>query len=87
MKFSEEHFAKGTAFEEYIDWRADHPSDDIMTELLNVEFTDEHGTVRRLTRQELLTYVNVVAGAGTRPRRGSSAGPARCSRSIPTSAA
>ena len=64
MKFSEEHFAKGTAFEEYIDWRADHPSDDIMTELLNVEFTDEHGTVRRLTRQELLTYVNVVAGAG-----------------------
>ena len=64
MKVSSEHFATGAAFEEYIDWRADHPSDDIMTELLNVEFEDQHGTLRRLTRQELLTYVNVVAGAG-----------------------
>ncbi len=34
-----------------------------MTELLNVEFTDETGTTR-LTRGELLLYVNVVAGAG-----------------------
>ena len=41
-----------------------HPSDDIMTELLNVEFEDETGTVRRLTRDELLTYVSVVSGAG-----------------------
>jgi len=51
-------------FAEYIDWRVDHPSDDIMTELLNAEFEDETGTVRRLTRDELLTYVSVVAGAG-----------------------
>ena len=51
-------------FEEYIDWRAEHPSDDIMTELLQAEFEDETGTVRRLTRNEVLTYVNVVAGAG-----------------------
>ncbi len=51
-------------FAEYIDWRAEHPSDDIMTELLNAEFEDETGTVRRLRREELLTYVNVVAGAG-----------------------
>ncbi len=35
-----------------------------MTELLNVEFTDETGTVRRLRREELLVYLNVVAGAG-----------------------
>jgi cytochrome P450 len=35
-----------------------------MTELLNVEFVDQYGTLRRLTRQELLTYVSVVAGAG-----------------------
>jgi len=54
----------GEVFATYIDWRADHPSDDIMTELLNAEFVDETGTTRRLTRQELLTYVNVVAGAG-----------------------
>lgn len=54
----------GSNFAEYIDWRVQNPSDDIMTELLNVEFTDETGTTRGLTRDELLTYVNVVAGAG-----------------------
>ena len=54
----------GDVFEAYIDWRADHPSDDIMTELLNAEFVDETGTSRNLSRQELLTYLNVVAGAG-----------------------
>ncbi len=54
----------GEMFETYIDWRAEHPSDDIMTELLNAEFVDETGTTRKLTRQELLTYLNVVAGAG-----------------------
>jgi cytochrome P450 len=57
-------FANGTSFEEYIDWRTEHPSDDIMTELLNAEFEDETGVRRRLTRQELLTYLSVVAGAG-----------------------
>jgi cytochrome P450 len=54
----------GEIFAAYIDWRAEHPSDDIMTELLNVEFVDETGTTRRLTRGELLIYLNVVAGAG-----------------------
>jgi cytochrome P450 len=54
----------GDLYADYIDWRADHPSDDIMTELLNVEFTDENGTNRRLRRDELLLYVNVVAQAG-----------------------
>ncbi len=51
-------------FEDYIDWRVDHPSDDIMTDLLNAEFVDEFGTTRRLSRGELLTYVNLLAGAG-----------------------
>ncbi|HEY8526659.1 MAG TPA: cytochrome P450 [Acidimicrobiales bacterium] len=64
MRYSQEKFATGEAFAEYIDWRAEHPSDDLMTELLHAEFTDETGTTRRLTRQEVLTYVNVVAGAG-----------------------
>jgi cytochrome P450 len=59
-----ENIVTGAMFAEYIDWRAEHPSDDIMTELLNVEFTDETGTVRKLTRTELLTYLEVVAGAG-----------------------
>jgi cytochrome P450 len=57
-------FATGELFETYIDWRVENPSDDIMTELLNAEFVDETGTTRKLTRQELLTYLNVVAGAG-----------------------
>jgi cytochrome P450 len=54
----------GDFFAEFIEWRAEHPSDDIMTDLLNVEFTDEKGITRRLTREELLTYVSVVSGAG-----------------------
>jgi cytochrome P450 len=54
----------GEVFADYIDWRAEHPSDDIMTDLLQAEFEDETGTRRRLTREEILTYVTVVAGAG-----------------------
>ena len=30
-------------FADYIDWRAEHPADDLMTELLNAEFEDETG--------------------------------------------
>jgi cytochrome P450 len=64
MKAAEQGMVTGEHFEAYIDWRAEHPSDDIMTELLNVEFFDETGTKRRLRRDELLVYLNVVAGAG-----------------------
>ena len=64
MRYSQERFLTGEAFADYIDWRAEHPSDDLMTELLHAELTDETGTTRRLTRQEVLTYVMVVAGAG-----------------------
>jgi len=52
------------AFGRYIDWRGKNPSNDLMTELLNAEFEDEHGRTRTLTRDEVLTYVTVVAGAG-----------------------
>jgi cytochrome P450 len=64
MEVTSENFVTGAMFADYIDWRADHLSDDIMTELLNVEFTDETGTVRKLRREELLVYLEVVAGAG-----------------------
>ena len=64
METSMANVASPDFFGQYIDWRAEHPSDDIMTELLNVEFEDETGTVRRLTRDELLTYIGVVSGAG-----------------------
>jgi cytochrome P450 len=52
------------AFAEYMDWRAEHPSDDLMTELLQAEFEDAEGVLRRLTRDELLGYVNLLAAAG-----------------------
>jgi cytochrome P450 len=59
-----ENFVDGEMFAEYLDWRAEHPSDDIMTQLMNAEFIDETGTTRTLRREEILTYITVVAGAG-----------------------
>jgi cytochrome P450 len=49
---------------QYIDWRSQHPSDDLMTDLLEAEFEDETGSRRRLTRAEVIQYVNLVAAAG-----------------------
>src|SRR6516165_469151 len=54
----------GSEFEEYIDWRSEHPSDDLMTELLHAEFEDVTGTTRRLSRDEVLSYVGLLAAAG-----------------------
>jgi cytochrome P450 len=55
---------QASAFGEYIDWRSQHPADDLMTELIRAEFEDETGAVRRLTRDEVLGYVNLLAAAG-----------------------
>ena len=49
---------------EYIEWRSKHPSDDIITELLAVEFEDLTGVKRKLKREELLNMVNLIAAAG-----------------------
>ena len=59
-----ERFSDGQVFAEFIDWRVDHPADDLTTELLNAEFTDETGTTRQLRRDELLMFMNLVAVAG-----------------------
>jgi cytochrome P450 len=64
MAVKEEEVASGDMFVDYVEWRAKHPSDDLMTQLLNAEFEDEHGETRKLTRQEVLTYTAVLAGAG-----------------------
>ena len=56
--------ADGRIYADYVDWRAKNPSDDLMTALLNVEFEDENGVTRKLTRKEVLHYTQVVAGAG-----------------------
>jgi cytochrome P450 len=50
-------------FSDYIDWRVEHPSDDLMTQLLNAEIEDS-GATRRLTRVEVLQYTSMIAGAG-----------------------
>jgi len=51
-------------FSDYITWRAEHPSDDLMTELLNAEFEDIDGTRRTLSHEEILGYVGLLSGAG-----------------------
>ncbi len=58
-------FAESIAlFAEYIEWRAAHPSDDLMTDLLQAEIEEPAGTRRRLSRTEVLAYTAMIAGAG-----------------------
>jgi len=54
----------GDDFLEYVEWRSQHPSDDLMTALLTAEFEDETGTVRKLTRDEIVNYVGLLNAAG-----------------------
>lgn len=56
--------ADGRIYADYVQWRSQNPSDDLMTALLNVEFEDASGVTRKLTRKEVLHYTQVVAGAG-----------------------
>jgi cytochrome P450 len=51
-------------FAEYIEWRANHPSDDLMTELLRAEIDEPDGKRRPLSRTEVLAYTAMIAGAG-----------------------
>jgi cytochrome P450 len=64
MKVRAERITSGDLFHDYIEWRAQHPSDDLMTVLLSAEFEDEQGERRRLTREEVHQYTAVLAGAG-----------------------
>ncbi len=57
-------FSMDESFQQYIDWRAENPGDDVITELLNTEFIDENKVTRHLTKEEILSFVNVLAGAG-----------------------
>ena len=49
---------------EYVEWRSRNPSDDLMTELLNAEVDEPDGSRRPLTRDEVVIYASMVAGAG-----------------------
>jgi cytochrome P450 len=51
-------------FAEYIEWRATHPSDDLMTDLLNAQVEEQDGSLRPLDRNEVLAYTAMIAGAG-----------------------
>jgi cytochrome P450 len=63
--FDPEKFEDSVAlFADYIEWRATHPSDDLMTELLNAQVEEPDGTVRPLERTEVLAYTAMIAGAG-----------------------
>jgi cytochrome P450 len=64
MVIVESEVVTGEMFADYVEWRSRHPSDDLMTMLLTAEFEDETGVTRTLTRQEVLTYTSVLAGAG-----------------------
>jgi cytochrome P450 len=64
MEVTADNIGQADFFADYVDWRAEHPSDDLMTDLLHAELDDEDGTKRRLSREEVLMYVSVVSGAG-----------------------
>ncbi|TXI36337.1 MAG: cytochrome P450, partial [Mycobacterium sp.] len=64
LPVKKDHYFDGDMFGDYLAWRTKNPSDDLITELLNVEFDDETGATRRLSTQELLIFLAVVAGAG-----------------------
>ena len=51
-------------FAEYIEWRAKHPSDDLMTDLLNARVEEQDGSMRPLERTEVRAYTAMIAGAG-----------------------
>jgi cytochrome P450 len=57
--------AINAVFEEYIAWRKDHPSDDLLTKMLTLTFEDQSGTTRHLSHDEVLTYLNVIATGGS----------------------
>jgi cytochrome P450 len=50
---------------DYVDWRSRNPADDLMTELLTAEVHEPDGSRRLLTRNEVVTYASMVAGAGS----------------------
>jgi cytochrome P450 len=64
IKFDESAFDVLSVLGEYVDWRTRNPSDDLMTELLRAEIDEPDGSRRPLTRDEVLTYAGMIAGAG-----------------------
>jgi cytochrome P450 len=57
-------FESGEFYTEFVEYREQHPGDDLITRLIKTEFDDEHGVRRTLTREEALVYLAIIAGAG-----------------------
>jgi cytochrome P450 len=51
-------------FREQVRLRRDNPSDDIMSGLATLEFTDEHGVTRKLTDDEVVGNVGLLTAGG-----------------------
>ena len=64
MAVGKDTYATGDNYADYVAWREQNPSDDLITELLNVEFEDLTGITRKLSREEVLIFLAVIAGAG-----------------------
>ncbi|EFG75503.1 unspecific monooxygenase [Mycobacterium parascrofulaceum ATCC BAA-614] len=65
LPVSKDNYFNGNMFRDYVEWRGRNPSNDLVTELLHVEFEDVSGTIRRLSTEELLVFLGVIANAGT----------------------
>ncbi|BBX19829.1 cytochrome P450 [Mycolicibacterium duvalii] len=65
LPVSRDNYFNGNMFRDYVAWRKDNPGDDLVTELLHVEFDDVDGQRRRLRDEELLVFLGVIANAGT----------------------
>ncbi len=65
LPVSKTNYFNGNMFREYVQWREENPSDDLVTELLAAEFRDVDGRLRRLSTDELLVFLGVIANAGT----------------------
>jgi len=65
LRVSKDNYFNGEMFREYVEWRQRNPSDDLVTELLGAEFKDVDGQQRRLSTDELLVLLGVIANAGT----------------------
>jgi cytochrome P450 len=65
LPVSKDNYFNGNMFRDYVQWREQNPSDDLVTELLAAEFRDVDGQMRKLSSEELLIFLGVIANAGT----------------------
>jgi cytochrome P450 len=54
----------GEYFMGHVKARRKNPTDDIMSALVTMEFTDEHGVTRKLTDLEACAYIQLLSAAG-----------------------